>query len=68
MTWISVKDRLPPEGIVVLTYRPNSMDFRMETDYIGLFENGDFTWANTLNSCKHLVTHWMPLPSPPEEK
>jgi len=50
--WISVEDRLPKEGAHILCYEP-SCDrsvYAME-------------WENMLNG---YVTHWMPLPNPPE--
>lgn len=63
--WISVKDRLPEIGKLVLTldrwghihdralYRFNSGFMCFQPD--GLIPD------------RHGVTHWMPLPKPPEE-
>lgn len=62
--WISVEDRLPEDGIEVLAYtiahsvrvlkRNNLMD--------------DWDVTDRKNACirSDYVTHWMPLPEPPE--
>ena len=54
--WISVEDRLPDHNQRVLAYRAESRDtfeeFRMCCG-----------WA-----IKGKITHWMPLPEPPEEE
>lgn len=65
--WISIKDRLPEEGELVLTNRGASSDLRMEVDYLVYFEDGHKTWSCTREKEQSLVTHWMPLPHPPKE-
>jgi hypothetical protein len=55
--WISVKDRLPEEGANVLIYNKEYLHKGLiETDY---YENNRFRYF------RDTVTHWMPLPSPP---
>lgn len=60
--WISVKDRLPKAKETILAYEAAfdsmSMAFRLPNteDFINV---GDYY---TLDA----VTHWMPLPKPPE--
>ena len=60
--WISVKDRLPVAKEVVLTYESAfdsmSMAFRLPNteEFINV---GDYYALDA-------VTHWMPLPNPPE--
>jgi uncharacterized protein DUF551 len=55
--WISVNDRVPEGGQLVLIYTPNE---EFLTIRIGLFND----WANIKY---HLgITHWMPLPEPPK--
>lgn len=56
--WISVKDRLPEK----------------KGDYIAYTKDGivwpywfDDVWFDTLGYATDTVTHWMPLPEPPEE-
>lgn len=55
--WISVEERLPEEDGFYLVYGP--------------FIYRDTKWYDRKNFSqyfwKHDVTHWMPLPEPPEE-
>ena len=52
--WVSVEERLPEPTYCVLVY---TTDFSIEVDAIG----SDGEWIS------YEVTHWMPLPAPPEE-
>ena len=77
MEWVSVSERTPNDGQIVLatgheydnTENPRwqivsrfaSGDFESFTDDIG--SDGGGYWSG---AC--YVTHWMPLPSPPGEK
>lgn len=59
--WISVEDRLPELDAKVLCYfknRPHSPDVICENVYFGSGQ-----WMAE----KSKVSHWMPLPEPPEE-
>lgn len=68
--WISVQERLPEKGILVLAYSPewdfldNHFSERQHVtsvvDYTG---KRTFTWFNWDISQK--TTHWKPLPTPP---
>jgi len=59
--WISVTDRLPDTEHYVLTFRPNtSTRKKMRIDW---FSKNAKRWVYD-SHC--LVTHWMPLPNPPE--
>jgi hypothetical protein len=56
--WISVRDRLPEQGVEVLWYNstllvPMGVDM-ISPDWDGSLENNTYT-------------HWMPLPKSPEE-
>ena len=59
--WISVKDRLPEPGEYILVYCPTRkyapvwLGWYWE-DFFYLFEQDDDD-----------VTHWMPMPKPPQE-
>lgn len=63
MEWISVKDRFPEEVYCIVygtTYDPESIV--IQAMYKG---NGQFVFGEYDHHIE--VTHWMPLPSPPEE-
>ena len=62
-SWISVKERLPENGTRCLVVR---YDYVTNTPFVDLlwFDN---SWWNRVNSGEYSVTHWMPLPEPPEE-
>ena len=66
MQWISVKDRLPEDisDVLILSKEKESC--------VGYYRSSDNDW-NMYNPCcsfhmeLHGITHWMPLPKPPEE-
>lgn len=64
MEWISVKDKLPEPGKKVLGYRPSMYYKFVQTVYYAgrAWENGYDLSGN------FVITHWMPLPEPPEVK
>ena len=57
--WISVKDRLPETGNWCLCFADRQVEilFLDGTNPVFWLQLGDF---------EHEVTHWMPLPEPPE--
>ncbi len=57
--WISVKDKLPEPYVDVLVRR----SIGMSVEYIG---SGGVWRDGHVYHDKHPVTHWMPLPEPPE--
>lgn len=57
--WISVKDRMPGDGVYVLTFGG------FDSTQIAAFSNG-LWWDDTGYKAGN-VTHWMPLPDAPEE-
>lgn len=59
--WIPVSERLPEEGVEVLVFDEKG-DYL--TDCLRRWQNGSLNWENDDDG----VTHWMPLPEPPEEK
>ena len=60
--WISVGDRLPEDdGYVLCHCNDGSPD--VVCMYYG---DGEFVTPE-LDNITHIVTHWMPLPQPPEE-
>ena len=59
--WIPVSERLPEDGETVLTYKNGQFDvLKYEMRRNGWICGGWF-WSRAT------VTHWMPLPEPPEE-
>jgi len=68
MKWISVKDRLPDSDnqYVLLYSRP------LNLIYEGTLKGGSFFYGDKMGFSKDIddedcdVTHWMPLPDPPE--
>ena len=53
--WVSVEERLPEPTYCVLVY---TTDYSIEVDARG----SDGEWMS------HEVTHWMPLPAPPDSQ
>ncbi len=62
--WISVKDRLPDDvnGVIVCD------EFgRVYPAYYYTFDEC-WMYSFTAERCSHKITHWMPLPEPPERE
>ena len=61
--WISVKDRLPKSYTALLLYGRLKPYFAMYTQYVGFWDGEKW-----ISDGKEIdaVTHWMPLPEPPE--
>lgn len=57
--WVSVEDELPQNGEMVMIY-DGAIGF-------GCQEKGAWEWVDTFESGPAKVTHWMPLPEPPQE-
>ena len=60
--WISVKERLPEVGRVVLAFGTRSATTGM---FQGVSKRNDLWWWKG-HTIKH-VSHWMPLPESPKE-
>jgi hypothetical protein len=66
MEWISTKERLPELNTKVLVFKKNGGLFQMEyfsIDGAEFFWWGFGEWHNQTRQ----ITHWMPLPKPPEK-
>jgi hypothetical protein len=68
--WISVEDALPEKEGYYLTYRPeHTPEDRIVALYFFATEGtweGTYFVASGLNCPTLKVTHWMPLPAPPD--
>lgn len=65
MEWISVKDRLPDDGIPVKTKIDDKYGARNETI---LVRKKHMWFLKDLSMYVYYApTHWMPLPEPPKE-
>jgi hypothetical protein len=61
--WIASKDRLPEPWVRVLIYRNGQIDLGEHSgNEIADFYQLDGVWSG------ECVTHWMPLPAPPEDQ
>ena len=61
--WISVEDKLPEVGKVVLAFGTRSATTGM---FQGINKRNNLWWWKG-HTIKH-VSHWMPLPEPPKEE
>lgn len=69
--WIPVEERLPENGVPVLINYIASNDGKYHPDGTAVWTDyGCFWWEGSLEDCDTEVavpiTHWMPLPEPPE--
>lgn len=64
--WVSVKERLPDKPGLYLVAYYYWADIKKKNHKVGLDSwRGKTTWARHDN---RTVTHWMPLPEPPQEE
>lgn len=66
MGWISVKDRLPEKGVLVLVFAKAKYT-AVEAICIDRLEEGEKRPVWFYTHGWYEVTHWMPLPEPPGE-
>ena len=66
MKWISVKDRMPEPFETVLMFNPG--EDPLPTVNAGYFpDDENLVIFNGYRYGREAVTHWMPLPKPPEQ-
>lgn len=59
--WISVKDRLPDDNDRVIAFRPYEAEVSAYRYCV------KWGWSLKTSMSYNGITHWMPLPEPPEE-
>jgi hypothetical protein len=59
--WISVEDRLPEDKVDVLVFGGGNINMCWHMEH-----KGASVWQGDGDD-PYIVTHWMPLPAPPEE-
>ena len=64
--WISVKDRLPEKGLVLLAYRKRFNEHGKGVCIGNMCSDGRFDCDWNCGNFHEYVTHWMPLPQPPK--
>lgn len=69
--WISVKDRLPKQGELVLCYNIRRSIVEHNKPFIGKYIGGSYSeevyaFVNIDRNMATGTTHWMPLPKPPK--
>lgn len=68
MEWISVKDRLPKDGQIVIGYGKNpQMSTGKYCEFIVANELRG-AWTHSTPSMPFSFTHWMPSPITPKEE
>ena len=65
--WIPVTERVPDEPGYVLAMWKYINEDKLYCDRLN-YDGELFPWENFCFKEKHKVTHWMPLPEPPEEE
>ena len=63
--WIPVTEKLPEDWVDVLVL--SELDFCETAVYIGIPGKWRVTWNHDMLE-KNSITHWMPLPEPPEKE
>lgn len=64
--WISVEERLPEPFVSVLVYMPEEKP--LPPVHEGFLAREGMWYANYFDREPMEITHWMPLPEPPEEE
>lgn len=70
--WVPCSERLPENGVPVFINYIGSNDGKYHPDATAVWtDHGCFWWEGSLEDCDTEVavpiTHWQPLPEPPEE-
>jgi hypothetical protein len=63
MKWVSMDERLPETPGEYLTYSDTAGNGFYRRRVCWFAKSGSWYWAGGISA---IVTHWMPLPAPPE--
>ncbi len=63
--WVSVVDRLPREGVVVLWYVPSDKFWPV---VLAKLDGGTLNWGGDLNLSMKGVEYWTPIPELPRPR
>jgi hypothetical protein len=68
MKWIRVEDRLPEHHRNVLVFYSVGLSYSIAIGVIRDTDCGElWFYLGDSSQINHHITHWMPLPEPPEE-
>jgi len=60
--WVSVEDRLPDDGVIVLVFQPLAAS---EPVWLGYYDSDLESWCGADHDAMQ-PSHWMELPAPPD--
>ena len=65
--WISVKDKLPEYKNNIILYAPGYSGRPVRMGWLDKTDENGHNWRDAQGFGILSVTHWMPLPEPPEK-